>query len=150
MCQRWSCTSHKPGRRTVMATCRTRNFGDWDVLPHYETGGTVGVDWISYTETDQTSASGWTLTNFRLLNGRSEVFGASELGPGEAHGDRRVAVGRGSFRAKQIDDGYRRRRSCGDPVRRDQDVRLLHLSLLTPDLPTSSSATGRSISRQTR
>ncbi len=83
MCQRWSCTSHKPGRRTVMATCRTRNFGDWDVLPHYETGGTVGVDWISYTETDQPSASGWTLTNFCLLNGRSEVFGASELGPGE-------------------------------------------------------------------
>jgi hypothetical protein len=60
-----------------------RDFSDWDVLAHYQSSGSVSADWMSYTATTPAASGEWTLSDIRLLNGRSEAFGAGELDPGE-------------------------------------------------------------------
>ncbi|MBT4073134.1 MAG: hypothetical protein HOE75_05585 [Chloroflexi bacterium] len=60
-----------------------RDFDDWDVLAHYESTASLSAEWLSYQELAPAGSGEWTLTDFRLLNGRSEAFGAGELDPGE-------------------------------------------------------------------
>jgi hypothetical protein len=72
-----SATIENDGQSTL------RNFGDWDVLAHYESASSLSAEWFSYTEAGSPSLSEWSLTDIRLLNGRSEAFGAGELDPGE-------------------------------------------------------------------
>ena len=58
-------------------------FGDWDVIAHYQSDGSVSVERLSYSEITPAAAGQWTLTDLRLVNGRSEAFGSGVLDPGE-------------------------------------------------------------------
>jgi len=60
-----------------------RDFGDWDVLARYQSSSSVGAVWMSYIATGPATSGEWTASNVRLVNGRSEAFGAGELDPGE-------------------------------------------------------------------
>lgn len=60
-----------------------RDFDDWDVLAHYESSTTLSAEWLAYQPVAPAGSGEWTLTDFRLLNERSEAFGAGELDPGE-------------------------------------------------------------------
>ncbi|MDP6821975.1 MAG: hypothetical protein QF554_01630 [Dehalococcoidia bacterium] len=60
-----------------------RDFGDWDVLAHYESTSSLRAEWLSYESIAPAGSGEWTLADIRLLNGRSEAFGAGELDPGE-------------------------------------------------------------------
>jgi len=70
-----------PPGTTILATIENDgqsslgDFDDWKVFAHSEA--------YSYSENTPPAAGEWSLTDLRLANGRSEVFGSGILDPGE-------------------------------------------------------------------